>query len=77
MVRYEKASKRVMELQALRREKEKAADDIGDFMFDINELNEPIQQFDNGLWLSLVERVLVHKDGKMTFQFIGGFETIV
>ena len=77
VVRYEKASKRVMELQALRREKEKAADDIGDFMFDINELNEPIQQFDNGLWLSLVERVLVHKDGKMTFQFIGGFETIV
>ena len=44
---------------------------------DINELNEPIQQFDDGLWLALVERVLVHSDGLMTFQFIGGFETIV
>ena len=74
VARYEKASARVAELQAQRRQKELAADNIGDFMFDINELNQPIQQFDEGLWLALVDRVLVHSDGKMVFQFVGGFE---
>lgn len=75
--RYEKASARVTELQTQRREKERAANSIGDFMFDIGELNEPIQQFDEGLWLALVERVLIHGDGRMDFQFTGGFETTV
>ena len=72
--RYEKATARVTELQSQRHQKELAADNIGDFMFDISELNQPIQQFDEGLWLALVDRVLVHSDGRMVFQFIGGFE---
>ena len=74
VARYEKASARVTELQTQRRQKELAADNIGDFMFDINELNDPIQQFDEGLWLALVDRVLVHSDDRMVFQFVGGFE---
>ena len=44
-------------------------------MFDISELSQPIQQFDEGLWLALVDRVLVYSDGRMVFQFTGGFET--
>jgi len=75
--RYEKASSRIIELQTLRKEKERAANNIGDFMFDINELSEPIQQFDEGLWLALVERVLVHSNGRLTFRFTGGFETTI
>ena len=75
--RYEKASSRITKLQTLRKEKERAANNIGDFMFDINELSEPIQQFDEGLWLALVERVLVHSNGRLTFRFTGGFETTI
>ena len=74
--RYEKATVRVEELQTMRRQKERSADRIGEFMFDIGELNEPIQQFDEGLWLGLVERVLVHSDGRLVFQFTGGFESV-
>lgn len=75
--RYDKASARIAELQAEQKAREHRAHRIDSFIADVEKLNEPIQQFDDGLWLALVDRVVVHSDGKMVFCFCEGLEITV
>lgn len=72
--RYDTAKARVEELQRKKAELEKCADEIGGFIFEITEMQEPVQRFDEGLWRATVDRVLVRNDGKLTFRFYGGIE---
>ena len=74
VARYDTAKSKVEELRTQREALEKTADEIGAFMFEITEMNEPVPQFDEGLWRSTVDRVLVRHDGTMIFQFYGGIE---
>ena len=72
--RYEAAKARASELEKQRRQLDQTAEDIGGFMFEITELQEPVQEFDAALWRATVDRVLIKEDGTMVFKFYGGIE---
>ena len=40
-------------------------------MFEMQEL-DTINEFDEKLWLTIIDMVTVHTDGRMTFKFQGG-----
>ena len=42
-------------------------------MFEVQEL-DALTEFDEKLWLSIIDTVTVHTDGRMTFRFQGGTE---
>ena len=63
-------------LESLRKAKadrESKADVIGEFIFRIQEL-DALTEFDEKLWLTTIDKVSVHHDGRMTFKFQGGTE---
>lgn len=72
--RYDTAKARVSALEQQRKTMEQTADDIGGFIFEITELQEPVQRFDDALWRATVDRVLIKSDGSMVFHFYGGIE---
>lgn len=48
-------------------------DAIGAFMFEMQEL-DILTEFDEKLWLTVIDTVTVHTDGWMRFKFQGGTE---
>ena len=72
--RYEKAKERYDALTALRREKLSKAKAIDRFIATVSKREELLTEFDNRLWLSLVDYVEVHRDGTLTFHFFDGTE---
>lgn len=67
--RYDKAQDRVKELERMRTERMAKADAIGGFMFRLRELDQPMDHFDERLWLDTIECVTVSRDGDLTFKF--------
>ena len=52
----------------------KKADKISAFMFEIYERDGILEEFDEKLWLTTIDQVLVHHDGRMVFKFKNGTE---
>ena len=73
MERYEKAKSRIEELRNIKTERQAQADAIGAFMFEVQEL-DTLSEFDEKLWLTVIDTVTVYADGRMTFKFQGGTE---
>lgn len=48
-------------------------DAIGGFMFRLREMDQPMDHFDERLWLDVIDHVVVHRDG-LTFKFQNGKE---
>ena len=71
--RYEKAKAQLEQLRTTKAEREAQAEAIGAFMFEVQEL-DTITEFDEKLWLTIIDTVTVHTDGRMTFRFQGGTE---
>ena len=71
--RYEKARSRVEELRIMKAAREAQAEAIGAFMFEVQEL-DILTEFDEKLWLTVIDTVTVHADGRLTFRFQGGTE---
>ena len=71
--RYEKAKAQLEQLHTTKAEWETQAEAIGAFMFEMQEL-DTINEFDEKLWLTIIDTVTVHTDGRMTFRFQGGTE---
>ena len=71
--RYEKAKAQLEQLRTTKTAREAQAGAIGAFMFEVQELNA-ITEFDEKLWLTIIDTVTVHTDGRMTFRFQGGTE---
>ena len=71
--RYEKAKTQVEELRSIKTGRQAQADAIGAFMFEVQEL-DTLSEFDEKLWLTVIDTVTVHADGRMTFKFQGGTE---
>lgn len=69
--RYEKAKTRVEELHSIKNARQAQADAIGAFMFEVQEL-DTLSEFDEKLWLTVIDTVTVHTDGRMAFKFQGG-----
>ena len=71
--RYEKAKARLEQLRTTKAAREAQAEAIGAFMFEMQEL-DTLTEFDEKLWLTTIDTVTVHADGRMTFKFQGGTE---
>ena len=71
--RYEKAKAQLVQLRTTKAEWETQAEAIGAFMFEMQEL-DALTEFDEKLWLTTIDTVTVHADGRMTFRFQGGTE---
>ena len=69
--RYEKAKARLEQLRTTKAERETQAETIGAFMFEVQEL-DTLAEFDEKLWLTIIDTVTIHTDGRMTFKFQGG-----
>lgn len=68
---YEKAKAQLEQLRATKAAREAQAEAIGAFMFEVQEL-DALTEFDEKLWLTVIDTVTVHADGRMTFKFQGG-----
>ena len=64
-------------LRAVKAEWESKTEDIGGFMFEMAEYDDPITEFDDRLWLTVIDIVTVHRDGRLTFKFQTGHEIAV
>lgn len=71
--RYEKAQGRIKTLEKERTERMAKADAIGGFMFRLRELDQPLEHFDQRLWLEVIDHVTVQRDG-LIFRFQNGTE---
>ena len=71
--RYEKATARLEQLRITKAEREAQAEAIGAFMFEVQEL-DALTDLDEKLWLTVIDTVTVHADGRLTFKFQGGTE---
>ena len=71
--RYEKAKEQLEQLRTTKAEREAQAEAIGAFMFEVQEL-DALSEFDEKLWLTVIDTVTVHADGRLTFKFQGGTE---
>ena len=71
--RYEKAKEQLEQLRITKAEREAQAEAIGAFMFEVQEL-DALSEFDEKLWLSVIDTVTVHADGRLTFKFQDGTE---
>ena len=61
------------QLRSTKAAQEAQADAIGAFMFEMQEL-DILTEFDEKLWLTVIDTVTVHTDGWMRFKFQGGTE---
>ena len=69
----EKVKAQLEQLRSTKAAREAQADAIGAFMFEMQEL-DILTEFDEKLWLTVIDTVTVHTDGRMTFKFQGGIE---
>lgn len=74
--RYETAKTKLEKLQAAKAQREAKAEDIGGFMFELAEHGESLTEFDDRLWLTVIDIVTVHRDGRLAFKFQTGHEML-
>ena len=67
----EKAKAQLEQLRATKAAREAQTEAIGAFMFEVQEM-DVLTEFDEKLWLTIIDTVTVHADGQMTFKFQGG-----
>ena len=74
VARYEKAKARADALQKQKRQRQAKADLIGGFMFAVHEREVGVEEFDNTLWLAVVQKATAYHDGRLVFTFQNGVE---
>lgn len=72
--RFERAKTQLGKLQEQKEARLAKLDALGGFMFSLLERDEPLTEFDDTLWLTAVDTVLVQRDGRLTFRFYNGSE---
>ena len=72
--RHRKVTERVDELEATKRERLGKAKTIDGFIKDIKSRPLVITEFDEKLWLAVIDTAMVAQDGTMTFKFKNGSE---
>lgn len=71
--RYNTATANLENLQKTKADRATKADAIGAFIFRVQEL-DTLTEFDEKLWLTIIDTVTVRADGRMTFHFQSGVE---
>lgn len=72
--RHESAYANYQALEKKREERLSKASQIGGFLFELKERTEPLEQFDDNLWLMTIDRVIAFPDGHLVFKFQNGSE---
>lgn len=70
--RYDKAREQISALESQRAERQRKADAIGGLMFRLREADQPLEFFDERLWLEVIDVVRVERDGTLDFRFQSG-----
>ena len=71
---YEKAKSRYDELEHQKENKLSKRKAIDRFIYDLSKRDELLTEFDNCLWLTVVDTVTVRNDGTLVFKFNDGTE---
>lgn len=74
VARYDVAKDRADDLQREKKERQAKADAMGAFMFSLSERKDIITEFDDRLWLTILEKATAYHDGRLVFTFRGGIE---
>ena len=72
--RYEQAKSKYDELTAARDERIAKRNTIKRFLAELKKRNKLLTEFDNCLWLTVIDRVTVQRDGSLIFRFYNGTE---
>lgn len=72
--RYEQAKSKYDELTVARDERIAKRNTIKRFLAELKKRNELLTEFDNCLWLTVIDRVTVQRDGSLIFRFCNGTE---
>lgn len=72
--RYDKAKSRYDKLKQKRENKHSKRKAIDRFIYDLSKRDELLTEFDNCLWLTVVDTVTVQSDGTLVFRFNDGTE---
>ena len=75
--RYDGLQAKIAALSKRKTERMAKTDAIGGFMFRLRELDQPLEHFDDRLWLEVIDCVTVNRDGTLTFKFQSGTEIAV
>ena len=75
--RYEAAKAKLAKLQDTKAQREGKAQDIGGFIFELAECGSAISEFDERLWLTVIDNVTLYRGGKIVFKFRTGHEITV
>ena len=67
--RYIAIRDKTAKLQEQSKRRKDRADSIGAFMFELHETENPITEFDNKLWISVIESITVKNNGTLLFRF--------
>lgn len=72
--RYNRATDRLEVLENTKTERETKADSIGALMFILSEQDNTLTEFDNRLWLTVIDKVTAYESGRLVFNFKNGAE---
>lgn len=72
--RHETTYAKYRSLEAQREERLNQASQIGGFLFELMERVEPLEKFDDRLWLVTIDKVIAYPDGHLGFKFRNGME---
>jgi len=72
--RYITAKEKEDTLLQAKKERQQEADVLESFMIQLAERDGVLKDFDEKLWLMSIEKVVVHRDGRLVFHFHGAIE---
>lgn len=72
--RHRQATERVDELEAMKRNRIAKSKTLDAFIRDIEKRPLALAEWDEALWLAVIDQVMVSTDSTMTFQFRNGSE---
>ncbi len=75
--RFETLQAKQAALQKERSERERKADALDSFLFELSELDELNMEFSPQRWNAIVDHVTVHHDGSLVFSFQNGCDVTV
>ena len=74
VARYETAKAQVDALQQQKETRLVQADVIGGFMFAFSEQSCELTEFNESLWIAMVQKATAYRDGRLVFTFQNGVE---
>jgi hypothetical protein len=72
--RYTETTERIDELEKRRAERIGKSRAIGQFIRTIEKSEATISEFNEGIWIAVVDYAVIDIDGKITFRFKNGVE---